>query len=150
VALGAHATATSVGAVEYVKGLGAERVIDVRSEEFDREAGVFDVVIDTVGGQILQRSFPVLRRGGRLVTLAAPPDQAMAARFGIEAMFFIVTADREELAKLAQLADHGSLKVTIAQCFPLAEGATAYASGASRNRAPGKTVLMVRGDGTAG
>jgi NADPH:quinone reductase-like Zn-dependent oxidoreductase len=148
VALGAHATATSVGAVEYVKSLGAERVIDVRSEEFDTQTGVFDVVIDTVGGQTLHRSFAVLRKGGRLVTLQAPPDQQMASRFDVDAMFFIVTADGEELAKLARLADSGSLRVTVAETFPLAQGRAAYASGALPNRVPGKTVLTVRGDHT--
>jgi NADPH:quinone reductase-like Zn-dependent oxidoreductase len=145
VALGAHTTATSVGAVAYVKSLGAQRVIDVRSERFDAQTAVFDMVIDTVGGDTLQRSFPVVRKGGRLVTLQAPPDQEMAARVGIDA-FFIVTADANGLTKLAHLADSGSLRVTVAQRFPLAAGATAYASRGTSHRRPGKTVLTVRSD----
>jgi NADPH:quinone reductase-like Zn-dependent oxidoreductase len=70
----------------------------------------------------------------------------MAARFGIDAMFFIVTAEAHGLTKLAHFADAGSLRVTVAQRFPLAAGATAYASRAAAHGRPGKTVLTVRGD----
>ncbi len=142
--LGAEVTATSVGRAEYVKSLGAQRVVDVHAENFDTEAGAFDIVIDTVGGPVLDRSYAVLRRGGRLVTLQAPPDRAKAEQFGVNAMFFIVAADSGELSRIATLADSGSLQVTIAQTFPLADGAAAFASRSRGNRAPGKTVLVVR------
>jgi NADPH:quinone reductase-like Zn-dependent oxidoreductase len=144
-ARGAHTTVTSRGQIDYVMSLGAQTVIDARSDDFDTEPGVFDIVIDTVGGQTLARSFPVLRRGGRLITLQEPPDQDKAAQYGIDATFFIVTADHNGLTQLAGLVDSGSLRVTVAQCFPLADGAAAYASATSPNRAPGKTVLTVRG-----
>jgi NADPH:quinone reductase-like Zn-dependent oxidoreductase len=58
-------------------------------------------------------------------------------------MFFVVTADSDELSRIARLADSGSLRATIAQTFPLADGATASASRGKGNRAPGKTVLLV-------
>lgn len=58
-------------------------------------------------------------------------------------MFFIVTADRDQRSRIARLADSGSLRVTIAQTFPLADGAAAFASRGKGNRAPGKTVLLV-------
>jgi NADPH:quinone reductase-like Zn-dependent oxidoreductase len=147
-ARGARTTVTSRGQVDYVKSLGAQTVIDARSDDFDTEPGVFDVVIDTVGGQTLARSFRVLRRGGRLITLQEPPDQDKAAQYGIDATFFIVTADRDGLTQLAGLVDSGSLRVTVAKCFPLADGAAAYASATSPNRVPGKTVLTVRGTRT--
>jgi NADPH:quinone reductase-like Zn-dependent oxidoreductase len=102
-----------------------------------------DVVIDTVGGQVLADSFALLRRGGRLITLAAPPDPEVAAQYGVHAMFFVVQPDRGELARLASLADEGRLRPVVSQVFPLADGRRAYASQA-QNRPPGKTVLAVR------
>jgi NADPH:quinone reductase-like Zn-dependent oxidoreductase len=147
-ALGARTTVTSRGQVDYVKSLGAQTVIDARSDDFDTESGAFDIVIDTVGGQTLARSFLVLRRGGRLITLQEPPDQNKAAQYGIDATFFIVTADRDGLTQLTNLVEGGSLRVTVAKCFPLADGANAFASATLPNRAPGKTVLTVRGTRT--
>lgn len=144
VAAGAHVTATVTGAEDYVRGLGAERVIDVRKESFDAEPGVYDVVIDTVSGATLDRSYRVVRPGGRLVTLQTPPDQGEAERYGITATFFIVTTDADQLRTLAELADSGKLRVTVAGTFPLADGQAAYASGTAPRRQPGKTVLTIR------
>jgi NADPH:quinone reductase-like Zn-dependent oxidoreductase len=141
--IGAHVTATTTGAVGYVRSLGAEHVVDVRTEDFAAHAGGYDVVIDTVGGKTLERSYAVLRRGGRLVTLQTQPDQSVAAQFGITATFFIVSTDAAQLTRLAQYADTGTLRVTVAQTFPLADGQAAYFSGSAPGRAPGKTVLAV-------
>ncbi len=143
-ALGAHVTATAVSAIDYVREVGADAVIDVRTEAFDTEAGRYDVVIDTVSGETLDRSYAVLRRGGRLVTLQTPPDQAKADRYGVTAIFFVVATNTDELAQLASLVDDQGLRVTIAQTFPLADGRAAYASRSAPNRKPGKTVLIVR------
>ena len=140
---GAQVTATiRSDAVELVRGFGAQRVIDVRTEAFD-EGGAYDIVIDTVGGETLHRSFGVLRRGGRLVTLSAPPPADTADQYGVTAIFFIVTPNRAQLAELAALVDSGRLQVPIAETFPLAEGRQAFESGRRRNRRPGKTVLIV-------
>ena len=143
-ALGAHVTATAVSGIDYVRELGADTVIDVRTEAFDAEAGAYDVVIDTVSGETLDRSYAVLRRGGHLVTLQTQPDQAQADRYGVTAIFFIVATDSDELAKLARLVDGQGLRVTIARTFPLADGRAAYASRSAPHRKPGKTVLTVR------
>jgi NADPH:quinone reductase-like Zn-dependent oxidoreductase len=102
-----------------------------------------DVVIDTVGGQVLADSFALLRRGGRLITLGAPPDPELAARYGVDATFFVVRPDRGELARLAELTDEGRLRPVVSQVFPLADGRRAYAS-RGQDRPPGKTVLAVR------
>ena len=143
--IGAHVSATALTAdVEAVRRLGAERVIDAASERFDAEPAAFDVVIDTVGGETLERSYPVVRPGGRLVTLQAPPSAERAEQHGITALFFIVTPDRSELAELARLVDHGDLAVRIAQTFPLSQGRAAFESGTTLDRPPGKTVLVVR------
>ena len=135
--LGAHVTATvRSDAAELVRGLGARRVIDVRSEAFAL-TGPYDVIVDTVGGETLRRSCAVLRRGGRLVTLSGPPPA------DVTATFFIVTPNCEQLAKLAALVDRGRLQVHIAETFPLAEGRQAFESGRRPDRRPGKTVLVV-------
>jgi NADPH:quinone reductase-like Zn-dependent oxidoreductase len=142
--LGAHVTATiRSDARELVAGFGAQRVIDVRTEAFD-QSGPYDVVVDTVGGETLDRSFGVLRRGGRLVALTAPPPAGKADEYGIAATFFIVTANREQLSELAGLVDAGRLHVEIAATYPLNRGREAFESGQRPGRRAGKTVIVVR------
>ena len=144
VALGADVTATALGSdADFVKGLGAGRVIDFQREVFDADGAVYDVVVDTVGGAVLDRSFDVLRPGGRLINLRVRPSQAEADRRGVAAIFFVVSADRVALTRLAQLADSGRLRVTVAGTFPLTQGRTAFETGRTVQRAPGKTVLIV-------
>jgi len=142
--LGGHVTATGRAAdAGFVRDLGADRFISAEAGLPSQAAGGFDVVIDTVGGAVLDGSYGLLRRGGRLVTLGAPPDQELAARYKVHAMFFVVEPDAQELARLAELADAGRLRAVISQTFPLAEGQQAFQSGAGA-RHPGKTVLVVR------
>ena len=130
--LGAHVTATvRSDAAELVRGLGARRVIDVRSEAFAL-TGPYDVIVDTVGGETLRRSCAVLRRGGRLVTLSGPPPA------DVTATFFIVTPNRDQLAKLAALVDRGRLQVHLAETFPFAEGRQAFESGRRRTAGPAR------------
>ena len=142
--LGGHVTATGRGTdAGLVRVLGAERFISAEAGRRGQAAGRFDVVIDTVGGAVLDGSYGLLREGGRLVTLGAPPDQELAGRYKVHAMFFVVKPDASELAKLAELADTGRLRGVISQTFPLAEGRQAFESGRGARR-PGKTVLVVR------
>jgi NADPH:quinone reductase-like Zn-dependent oxidoreductase len=144
-ALGASVTATvHAPDAEYVLALGAEHAIGTESESLDAEKGVFDAVIDAVGKETPEGLFAALRRGGRLITLQEPPSQEVADKYGVTAIFFVVTADRDRLAQLADMIDTGKLKVSVAATYPLAEGRAAYLSGASRRHRPGKTVLVVR------
>ncbi|MET0476105.1 MAG: NADP-dependent oxidoreductase [Mycobacterium sp.] len=143
--LGADVTTTVRSDVhDLVLGLGASHVIDTRTTEFDDSDTRYDVVIDTVGGRTLDRSFTVLRPGGRLVTLSAPPPDGVAESHGVQATFFIVGPDRTQLSKLAELVDAGRLHVAIADTFALADGRAAFESGRTTHRRPGKTVLVVR------
>jgi NADPH:quinone reductase-like Zn-dependent oxidoreductase len=144
-ALGTSVTATvHAPDAEYVLALGAERVLTNEQESLDAEKGAFDAVIDAVGKETPEGMFAALRRGGRLITLQEPPSQEMADKYGVTALFFVVTADRNRLTRLADMIDTGKLKVSVAATFPLAEGRAAYESGASRRHRPGKTVLVVR------
>ncbi len=143
--LGARVTATiRSDAGELVRGLGAERVIDTRAEAFDENDPAYDVVIDTVGGETLDRSFGVLRRGGRLITLSAPPPAGRADEYGVTATFFIVTPNRDQLNELAALVESGRLHVEIAETFPLDRGREAFESGRRAGRRAGKTVIVVK------
>lgn len=142
--LGANVTATvRSDTADFVRDLGAKRVIDVRREAFDDAGPAYDVVIDTVGGETLDRSYAVLRRGGRLITLSAPPPEGRADEYGVTATFFIVTPNRDQLVELASLVDRGQLHVEIAETFPLAKGREAFESGRRSNRRAGKTVISV-------
>jgi NADPH:quinone reductase-like Zn-dependent oxidoreductase len=92
---------------------------------------------------VLDGSYGLLREGGRLVTLGGPPNQELAGRYEVHAMFFVVEPDVSELARLAKLAGAGRLRPVISQTFPLADGQKAFQSSAGPRR-PGKTVLVVR------
>ena len=145
IALGASVTATvHAPDAEHVLALGAERVIINEQESLDAEKGAFDAVIDAVGQETPEALFAALRPGGRLITLQEPPSQETADKYGVTALFFVVMADRDRLAQVADMIDTGTLIVSVAATFPLAEGRAAYQSGASRRTRPGKTVLVVR------
>lgn len=140
--IGAAVTATVRGprAAAVVAELGHPQVIDTLSTpQID---GRFDVVLDTVGGESLDSAFELLERGGRLVTLQAPPSAERAAERDIRAFFFIVEPDAVELAELADMVDRGMLTIPIAATYPLSSGREAFESKAAR--LPGKTVLVVR------
>lgn len=142
--LGAQVIATgSAGQEEFVRGLGADTFIDYRSAAFDDQISDVDVVVDAVGGDTMERSFGILKPGGRLVTLVAPPPAHLAAAHRVDATFFVVSPDRTELTSLADLVDRGELRPVVSATFPLADGRAAFES-ASRARKPGKTVLVVR------
>jgi NADPH:quinone reductase-like Zn-dependent oxidoreductase len=138
--LGGRVTATGrSGDAGFVRNLGAEAFISAG----DPVPAGFDIIIDTVGGAVLDASYRLMRAGGRLVTLSAPPSQERAKEFGAHAMFFVVTPDPGELAQLAKLVDEGRLRTVVSQTFPLRDGRLAFESG-GRPRPPGKTVLAVR------
>jgi NADPH:quinone reductase-like Zn-dependent oxidoreductase len=142
--LGGHVTATGRSTdADFVRDLGADRFISAQAGRPSQVPGGFDVVIDTVGGAVLDGSYGLLREGGRLVTLGGPPNQELAGRYEVHAMFFVVEPDASELARLAKLAGAGRLRPVISQTFPLADGQKAFQSGAGPRR-PGKTVLVVR------
>ncbi|HET9969882.1 MAG TPA: zinc-binding dehydrogenase, partial [Streptosporangiaceae bacterium] len=141
VIFGGRVTATGRdGEAGFVRDLGAEAFI---SSSDGTVPGGFDVVIDTVGGAVLDASYQLMRAGGRLVTLSAPPSAERAREAGVHAMFFVVTPDPGELAQLTRLVDEGRLRPVVSQALPLRDGRLAYDS-AGRPRPPGKTVLVVR------
>ncbi len=144
--LGADVTTTvrSDVARDFAATLGACHVVDTRIQPFDAPDACYDVVIDTVGGDTLDRSFEIVCPGGRLVTLSAPPPPGKADAFEINATFFVVEPDQAPSDQLAQYVDEATLHVAIAGTYPLADGRAAFESGRQPGRRPGKTVLTVR------
>ena len=145
--LGGNVTATGRARDrEFVRGLGARTYLARGKDGAGDEATApqsFDVVIDTVGGPVLDASYELARRGGRLVTLSAPASEEKAAALGVHAMFFVVTPDAAALTRLAELVDEGRLRPIVSQEFPLRDGRRAFES-ATLPHPPGKTVLIVR------
>jgi NADPH:quinone reductase-like Zn-dependent oxidoreductase len=135
---GAQAIGTASGYnQDFVRGLGADEVIDYRATRFEEAVHDLDVVFDTVGGETLARSWGVLRPGGRLVTIATSSEGTTDPR--TRAAFFIVQANREQLGRIARLIDEGRLRPVIDAVFPLAQAPQAY----ERRTRRGKVVLCV-------
>jgi NADPH:quinone reductase-like Zn-dependent oxidoreductase len=139
--IGAHVIATaSAHNVEFARGLGADEVIDYRARRFEDAAATgVDVVFDAVGGDTLTRSWPVLRPGGRLVTIAADAEHTSEQR--VKDAYFIVEPNREQLSRIARMIDAGELRPVVGAAFPLPEARRAYAHKPLR----GKVVLVVDG-----
>lgn len=136
---GAHVTGTATGgAVERVRELGADEVIDRDRARFEDVAPV-DLVFDTVGGQVLSRSPAVLRPGGRLVSVAEEPP---AGTKGIHIYYFVVEPSRDQLTELARLADEGVIRPAIDSVFPLTSARAAFERVAMPGK-KGKVVLQV-------
>jgi NADPH:quinone reductase-like Zn-dependent oxidoreductase len=92
----------------FVRDLGADTVVDFRSQRFEDAARNVDAVLDLVGGETQRRSFPVLRRGGKLISTVSPPDQDLAKSHGVDARFFLVNVTSRYLAEIADLVDSGN------------------------------------------
>jgi len=141
-ALGARVIAIAAARdADFVKGLGADQVIDYAEPELPN-ADV-DLAVDLAGGASMARLWPALRPGGILVGIAAEPDQAEADRHGVSATFFIVEPDASQLAELARLAESGTLRTSVSRVFPLDDAALAFET-LDHGHSRGKIVLSVR------
>jgi NADPH:quinone reductase-like Zn-dependent oxidoreductase len=128
----------------YVRGLGANEVVDYRLGRFEDAAGEVDVVLDFVGGEAQRRSFGVLRSGGRLISAVSDPNQTLAQQHGVTAGFFLVEVTTERLSSLTALIGSGHLSANIGTVLPLAEARAAHEIlEATRARTRGKIVLRV-------
>lgn len=121
---------------ERALALGADRFVDLETEQLEG-IGSVDLVLDVIGGDILDRSTALVRPGGTLVTIASPPRiQPDDGR----AVFFVVEADRARLADLAARVRTGRLESYVGAVYPLTEAASAFAPGA---RSTGKTIIRI-------
>ncbi|MET7332083.1 NADP-dependent oxidoreductase [Nonomuraea sp. NPDC005650] len=117
-------------------GLGVDAFLDLQADPLD-DAGQVDVVLDVIGGDVLDRSAALVRAGGTLVTIASPP--TVQPRDG-RAIFFVVEPDRARLADLARRLRDGRLRPIVGAVRTLSEAPSALAAA---QRPPGKTIIRV-------
>lgn len=121
---------------DVVLGLGAHGFLDLATDDL-AEVGPVDVVLDVIGGDVLDASIALVRPGGVLVTIAQPPT---AQPTDGRAVFFVVEPDRVRLADLAERVRTGRLKPVVGAVRPLSETADAFAR---RHRTSGRTIIQV-------
>jgi len=152
---GAHVIGTaSAHNFSFLKDLGVNDVIDYRKTSFEDRVHDIDVVFDTVGGKTLERSWQVLRKGGKLVSVASQDlpttfDKLQAHfkekgdSYGVDATWFILHPNRDQLIKIGDLIDSGRVKPVVDTILPLSQASQAY-DGAKGVHKRGKIVLRVR------
>jgi NADPH:quinone reductase-like Zn-dependent oxidoreductase len=116
---------------------GAEHFAALDGERFEEVAGQVDVVLDMIGGDILDRSAAVIRPGGTLVSVTAPPKMRPAEG---RSMFFVVEPNRDQLAELARRMQQGRLTPKVGAVCTLAETRDAFLR---KQGTPGKTIIRV-------
>ncbi|MFH8796753.1 NADP-dependent oxidoreductase [Streptomyces sp. NPDC017941] len=130
---------------DFLRALGADELVDYTATDFAAAVRDVDVVLDGVGGAYGDRSLPVLRRGGHLVTLPDPgglPDPDRARELGVHTGWTVVEPDRHGMLEIARLVTEGRLRPEIAATLPLAQAAKAHELG-ELGRTRGKIVLTV-------
>jgi NADPH:quinone reductase-like Zn-dependent oxidoreductase len=161
------ATTTSTANVAWVKGLGADVVIDYRQQDFATELRDYDVVLNSLGTDELFRSLQILRPGGHLISISGPPTPAFATARGLawpvkqvmrllshrirskarqrggDYTFLFMRADGDQLGEITALVESGALRPVIDRVFPFqqTESALAYVEG---GRTKGKVVIEMR------
>ncbi|ODU07707.1 MAG: NADPH:quinone reductase [Pseudonocardia sp. SCN 72-86] len=145
-ARGAHVIGTaSAGKHDFLRGLGVDELVDYRTQDFAEVVRDVDVVLDTLGGEVTERSLRTLREGGTLVSIIPPArfdSSLMPRRDGVRVTWMLVEPDRGGLAQLAALVDDKQLEVVVDSTFPLAAAADAHRLGEA-GRTTGKIVLEV-------
>lgn len=135
---GAYVIGTGrAGHRQAVLDFGAQEFADLENDALEDIGGV-DLVFDVFGGEIAKRSASVVRKGGRLVTIAGPTEARPAEGLVID---FVVESDRTQLGEIAQRVREGRLRTNIGTVAPLHEAVAAFNSTARRS---GKTIIRVR------
>lgn len=124
----------------FLRELGVDQFIDYTAESFETAVGDVDLVLDTVGGETLNRSWAVLKTSGRLISIVEEPGPPPAGH--APGMFFIVEPSRPELGELTRLIDAGELRPLVQSVFPLARARAAFEEGFA-GHLRGKIVLRV-------
>jgi len=142
--VGAHVIATaSTANLDFLRSIGAHQVIDYTAVRFEEEAGEVDVVLDLLSGETRERSWPLLRKHGILVsTLPPEPPAEMREAYHVRAATMLVKPDRLQLEEIAQLIDSGRVRPTV-QSYPFAEFRQAHQR-IQTGHTRGKLVLVIR------
>ena len=160
------ATTTSANNAKLVKDLGADVVIDYRTEDFEKVLSGYDLVLNSQDPKTLEKSLGVLKPGGQLISISGPPDpefakhfglnpllklvmrllsrkvRAKAKRLGVRYAFLFMRADGRQLGEIASLIESGAIRPVVDQVFPFAKTGDALAY-VETGRAKGKVVIKV-------
>jgi NADPH:quinone reductase-like Zn-dependent oxidoreductase len=126
---------------DFVRDLGAEEVVDYKSDYFSVNEGSFDVVFDVVGGSVLERSWSLLKSGGRMVTISSDDEGRTEGR--TKEAFFIVEPNSSQLEQINKLIDTGQLRTAVKAVLPFQNASDAYEPQVRGTGRPGKVVVSV-------
>lgn len=127
---------------EFLYELGVDEFVNYREERFEDVVDDVDVVIDTQGGETLERSFEVLTEGGILVSLKGQPDEDRVEEYGVHGRSVFAQPNAATLTKISDLIEEGTINVTITSVRPLTEAQDAHIW-IEEGHARGKCVLKV-------
>lgn len=161
--LGAHvATTSSAKNADFVRGLGADDVIDYRTQDFEKELSGYDLVLDSLGGENLEKSLRILRPGGKAIGISGPPDpdfarkagmnpvlrlavtalstkiRKQAKKLGVGYEFLFMDSSGDQLREIAALVESGVLRPVVGKAFPFEQAPQALealAKGGIRGKA---------------
>lgn len=142
--IGAHVATTATGeGAAYAKTLGADEVIDYKAQDFAEVIKDFDAVFDTVGGDDFNKSLRILKRGGRGVSMIAPPDENVAHELGVVALMQGTHVTTGALNALTSLVEQGIVTPHVGRIYPL-EGIQEAFVARESGTVHGKIVLKLR------
>jgi NADPH:quinone reductase-like Zn-dependent oxidoreductase len=136
------ATTVATQDVEFVRHLGADRVIDYTRERFEDELPDVDLVLDLIAGETQERSWAVLKDGGTMISSLARPSEAKARAHRAHAESFVAHPDRAELIEIGRLIDEGRVRPHVCAVFELKQAAEAQAL-LEHHHSQGKVVLQM-------
>ncbi|WFD18410.1 hypothetical protein MCAP1_000612 [Malassezia caprae] len=161
------ATTASEKGYDLVKAMGADEIINYKTEAFEKKLHDYDAVIDALGGDDLIKSFKVVKKGGKVLSVSGVPNGRIATRFGLGILpmvvltlassyitatsyyygvdyeFLFMQADGQELRHITDLIEQGKIKPVIDRTYSLSEGQQAL-DYVESGRAKGKVVIQVR------
>ena len=142
--LGVYVTTTaSQKDIDYVKGLGADEVIDYQNVRFEEKLKAYDAVFDTAGGEAYQKSFQVVKEGGIIVSMVEQPNKELMMKHKVTAKAQFTQPNADQLAKLASLVDNGVIKPHVDKSFSMEQAKETF-SYQQTGSPQGKVVITVK------
>lgn len=144
--VGAYVAATAgTHNVEFLKSLGADEVIDYKKQDFEKVLTEFDFVLDSLGGENQEKSFTILKVGGKLASIVSEPNQEKAKEKNIKSGNVWLVPNGQQLEKIANLLGQNKLRVIIGHKFPFSEEGIKEAHALSESHhAKGKIVIQIK------
>lgn len=143
-ALGAYvATTVSTKDLDFAKKLGADEVIDYKTQEFEKLLKDYDAVFDTAGGETTNKSFSIVKKGGVVVWMSGKPDLELAKKYQIEAIGQNTDGNSEKLNRLCELVESGKVKPQVDKVYKMEEVGEAFTH-LEKEHPRGKVVLEIK------